>query len=452
VALIGPCLVLYALSHTFSFSGFAYVVTFLVLFLLTRAVLIPSTALHTFVLSIPAPIGVFLIQLWYGQSFAFPGEPYRHSHFIDTLIQNQVCLLGAVAVAMVASRVNLTLRRRNFDARHVGQYEIHEPIGTGAMGEVFLATHSLLKRKTALKFLRPEIAGRESLERFEQEVRLSSRLTHPNNISIYDYGYTAEGVFYYAMELLTGANLREIVERTGPMPTERAIHVLVQACGALKEAHEKAILHRDIKATNIMLCEQGGELDVVKILDFGLAKRLDSRSGLVHADGTVAGSIETLAPEALLGKDLGAQSDLYSLSVVAYHLVTGRPLFEASTAQDMIRHHLESKPVPASQANPAVPSDLESVILQGLNKEPGRRPPDAEAFRHRLLGCSEAGKWDQDKAHAWWEQYGVIERHTVPETEISTSSIETRVRPEISDRSVETRIHADGFRDKKALE
>jgi serine/threonine-protein kinase len=345
---------------------------------------------------------------------------------------------------MVASRVNLTLRRRNFDARHVGQYQMQEQIGAGAMGEVYLATHSLLKRRTALKFLRPEIAGQETLERFEQEVRLAASLTHPNNISIYDYGYTAEGVFYYAMELLNGATLREIVERTGPLPAGRAIHILVQSCGALKEAHDKGILHRDIKAANIMLCEQGGELDFVKVLDFGLAKRIDRTSGLAHSDGKVAGSLETLSPEALRGRDLSPASDLYSLSVVAYFLVSGRHLYDVTSGQEMIQHHLSAEPIPPSRHQPHVPQDLEAIILRGLSKDPYQRMTDAASLREALLQCEDAGRWAQDQARSWWEDYEQSKPHMTPGSEVSSSSIDTHVRSELSDSSLETRIMDEG--------
>ena len=164
------------------------------------------------------------------------------------------------------------------DAQQLGQYKLEEKIGEGAMGEVYRATHAMLRRPTAIKLLRPEIAGEETLRRFEREVQQTSRLSHPNTVSIYDYGHTAEGFFYYAMEYLDGANLEEIVDRTGPMPAARAIYILRQACGALSEAHRAGLVHRDIKSGNILLCRQGGLHDVVKIVDFGLVKDLNLRS------------------------------------------------------------------------------------------------------------------------------------------------------------------------------
>ncbi len=426
-----PCLIIYATLHNFSFSGFSFVVSFLILFLLTRAVLLPSTAMRTFWLSLPAPIGVLLIQLYHGDSLAAPGQSYGQSHYLDMLIQNQICLIGATVVATVASRVNLNLRRRTYDAKRVGQYEIEEMIGKGAMGEVYRARHALLKRPTALKFLRPEITGEGTLRRFEQEVRQLARLTHPNTVSIFDYGRTAEGVFYYAMELLEGATLREIVEKTGPMPPERVIHVLAQAGAALHEAHAKGILHRDIKPANLILYERAGEFDVLKIVDFGLAKQLDPISCLIPATGTVAGTPETMSPETFRGEAIGPRSDIYSLSVVGYFLLTGRPLFDASRTEDFLRHHLETRPVPPAVHVPDLPSDLEEIIMKGLSKSPEERPPDALTMRELLQECEDAHGWTQEHARTWWsenESSPPADRVTDPASEeVSETSMMTAV-------------------------
>jgi len=356
---------------------------------------------------------------------SLPDVPYPRSHYIDTLIQNQVCLWGAVAVALVASHVNLSLRRRNYDAQRVGQYQLEDKIGAGAMGEVYRATHSLLKRRTAVKFLRPEITGQAALERFEREVRLAASLTHPNTISIYDYGFTAEGVFYYAMEMVEGATLRDVVTATGPMPAGRVIRSLAQAAGALKEAHDKGIVHRDVKPANIMLCERGGELDFVKLLDFGVARKLGVGEEVA---GTVAGSLETLAPELLRGEPASPSSDLYSLAVVGYFLACGRPLFDVHSARDVMHHHLNVEPVAPSRHNSEIPSDLEAILLQGLSKDPKTRYSDASVFRESLLRCGAAFDWTQDDARRFWEGFRPSEARATAESEITASSSETRVR------------------------
>ncbi len=401
--LILPCLVLYATSHYFSFSGFPVVVAFLTLFILTRAILVPSDAWRTALLSLPAPVGVLAIQLWYGASYAFPEQPYPADHYLNMLIQNQVILLGAVTVATVASRVNLGLRRRTYDAGHLGQYMIQGKIGAGAMGEVYRATHSMLKRPTAVKLLRSEIAGESSLRRFEREVQQTSRLTHPNTVSIYDYGHTADGVLYYAMELLDGANLKEIVEAEGAMAAGRIIHVLSAAAGALAEAHKKGMVHRDIKPANIMLCRQGGANDVVKLLDFGLVKDLGSIAP--ELDGVIAGTPETMAPEAVYPELMGPRADIYSLAAVGYYLATGTPLFEATDIRAYLRLHQTKQPEPPRQRNPDVPEDLQAVILKGLYKDPGMRPKNAATMRALLLECADAGTWGPAEADRWWDSF-----------------------------------------------
>jgi serine/threonine-protein kinase len=373
----------------------------------------------------PAPIGVLLIQLQAGASFSHAGQPYEPMHFTDSLVQNQVLLLGAMTVAAIASKVNLGLRRQNFNARTIGQYKIEKLLGEGGMGEVYLATHSLLKRPTAVKFLRPEIAGEHALARFEHEVRHTSRLSHPNTITIYDYGHTAEGIFYYVMELLHGANLYQIVTKTGPMPPRRVIHVLASACGALREAHLKGIIHRDIKPQNIMLCEKGGEQDIVKILDFGLVQDIHDSSSDIDDPGSISGTPETMSPEAQSEEFIGPASDIYSLCAVGCFLLTGKPIFDAETVGDFLRAHLESKPIPPSQRRPGIPEDLENILLQGLEKVPSHRPDSAQTLQDSLLSCRDSGRWDNKDAASWWAEYEEsLVQHESPNGKTMTRLIE----------------------------
>jgi serine/threonine-protein kinase len=422
-ALVVPCLLLFSKLHFFSFSGFPVVVPFLVLFILTRAVLIPSTALRTVILSIPASLGVLWIQLSQGASFARPGEAYSSGHFVDMVVQNQVLLLGATCVAAIASRVNLGLRRSTYDAKHLGQYTMGELIGQGAMGEVYLATHAMLKRPAAIKLLRPEIAGEGALKRFEREVRQTSRLTHPNTVSIFDYGRSADGVFYYAMEYLVGANLREIVEKTGPLPPARIIHALAATCAALTEAHDKGLVHRDIKAGNIMLCERGGVQDVVKLLDFGLVKDLSQDAAVDHE---LMGTPETMAPEIILGHVVAAPADIYALGAVGYYLLTGRPVFEASSLPELMDSHESKEPIAPSQHDPAVPGDIEAIVLKCLRKVPGERPASTDALRRDLLACGNAGEWRAEQAAAWWRDTWKEDSHELVQ-EASTAVDKTVV-------------------------
>src|SRR5262249_15056588 len=196
----------------------------------------------------------------------------------------------------------------------------------------------------AVKLIRPEKAGDPAmLARFEREVRATARLRHWNTVRIFDYGRSADGTFYYVMEHLTGLTLQELVEKHGPLPPARAVHLLRQACGALREAHGVGLVHRDLKPANIMACELGGEHDVVKLLDFGLVKAVDPGEGeeTLTREGAVAGTPAYMSPEQAAGAGgLDARSDIYSLGAVAYFLLTGRPPFDRGSAIQGIAAHL----------------------------------------------------------------------------------------------------------------
>src|SRR6185503_3012449 len=208
------------------------------------------------------------------------------------------------------------------DARRLGRYTLLEKIGEGGMGAVYSVRHAMLRRPTAMKLLPPQKFGAQNVARFEREVQLTARLTHPNTIRIFDYGRTPDGIFYYAMEYLDGANLAEVIAEGGPMPAGRVIHILDQVAGALTEAHGIGLIHRDVKPANIILTEQGGVPDVAKILDFGLVKEMGETGAdpLTHAD-TLTGTPMYMSPEAIAAPDqVDARADLYALGAVGYYL------------------------------------------------------------------------------------------------------------------------------------
>ena len=183
--------------------------------------------------------------------------------------------LSSVAIfvfTLVVARLQRDAQKAAIEAKHLGQYRLEEKIGAGAMGVVYRGHHAMLRRPTAIKLLNVEKVNEASIERFEREVQITSQLNHPNTVAIYDYGRTPEGVFYYAMEYLDGIDLQFLVDRYGPQPEGRVIHILKQMCGSLYEAHSLGLVHRDIKPANVMLNRRGGEADVVKVLDFGLVK------------------------------------------------------------------------------------------------------------------------------------------------------------------------------------
>jgi eukaryotic-like serine/threonine-protein kinase len=312
----------------------------------------------------------------------------------------------AAGIVVFASYRIEVLRQQVAKARKLGQYLLKERLGAGGMGEVYLAEHILLRRPCALKLIRPERAGDpEHLRRFEREVRLTATLTHPNTVQVFDYGHAEDGTFYYVMEYLPGLTLEEIVGRHGPLPPQRAIYFLRQVCGALQEAHAIGLIHRDIKPGNVMVCERGGQHDVVKLLDFGLVLPVVGAADgeKLTQEGTIAGTPAYMSPEqAGEQENLDARSDIYSLGALAYFLLTGQPPFVCSSAVRTLAAHLYETPAPLTQNRPDVPGDLEAVVLRCLAKHPADRFPDAESLEEALAACRTAGQWSAQEAATWW--------------------------------------------------
>ncbi|HWO13674.1 MAG TPA: serine/threonine-protein kinase [Polyangiaceae bacterium] len=314
-------------------------------------------------------------------------------------------LFGSLAVA--ASQVIFGLRKQVGNIRALGQYHLEAEIGAGGMGVVFRAHHALLRRETAVKLLPPDRAGEATLQRFEREVKLTARLRHPNTVTVYDYGRTPEGVFYYAMELLDGATLEQIVDVSGPFPVGRAVHVLRQAAGALAEAHGLGLIHRDIKPANIMLCNQGGLMDVAKVLDFGLVKELESGSQTLTRDNAITGTPLYMSPEAISGAvPVDPRSDLYALGAVAYYLLVGEHVFRGESLIEVCSKHLLELPEPPSaRLGRPLPVALERLVLDCLEKKPEQRPQSARELLERLaLASSEP--WGEKQAESWWREHG----------------------------------------------
>jgi serine/threonine-protein kinase len=293
------------------------------------------------------------------------------------------------------------LRREVRHARRLGQYTLEEKLGEGGMGVVYRARHALLRRPTAVKLLKGDRLGEASLLRFEREVQLTASLSHPNTVSIYDFGHTPEGTFYYAMEYLEGLSLEQLVSHDGAQPPGRVVHVLRQVLAALGEAHGVGLVHRDVKPANVILCERGGLSDVAKVVDFGLVKDLDAADGLSR-DGLLVGTPHYLAPEAIRSQDADARADLYSVGAVAYFLLTGKHVFEGRTIVEICGHHLHTAPEPPSQRlGQPVPPDLERWVLSCLEKDPARRPRTADEAAEALDSCG-AEPWTREHARSWW--------------------------------------------------
>jgi hypothetical protein len=312
-----------------------------------------------------------------------------------------------LALTLLAGRLDRKMRDAVIAAGQLGQYALEQKIGEGGMGSVYRARHALLRRPTAVKLLEPSRTTDVSVARFEREVQLTSQLNHPNTITIYDYGRTAEGVFYYAMEFLDGYPLDVLVRRFGPLPDGRVINILMQVCGSLSEAHAAGLMHRDIKPANIMVTARGGVYDFVKLLDFGLVKAIDShKMQTLTAVDTVTGTPLYMAPETIRDADgCDARGDLYALGAVGYFLLTGHAVFESSNVLEIMRAHVEAQPVPPSErAGRPISRSLEAVILQCLAKSPSDRPQSAAELLALLEQCVPLEAWNSAKAAAWWHQ------------------------------------------------
>jgi hypothetical protein len=312
----------------------------------------------------------------------------------------------AVVLSTTTSRIIYGLHQNVREARRLGPYTLVSKIGEGGMGAVYRAQHALLRRPTAIKILPPERASQMDLARFEREVQMTSLLTSPHTISIYDYGRTPDGVFYYAMEYVDGLDLDDLVRRDGPMPPGRVVRVLRQVSRALAEAHRGGLIHRDVKPANVLLSERGGEPDFAKIVDFGLVKSLSKTSEALTSENVVLGTPYYMAPETLRNPEaIDGRSDLYSLAATGYYLLTGKPVFEGSSA-DVFAQLLRDPPVPPSQrAGRPVPACLEKLILVSLAKNPSDRPESLDAFGAALDDCRDVPAWTDAEAAAWWRRW-----------------------------------------------
>jgi CHASE1-domain containing sensor protein len=320
-----------------------------------------------------------------------------------------VVMSALAAILLSASSQIYRLRREVNAALRFGQYTLVEKLGEGGMGVVYRARHALLRRPTAIKLLLPEKKSDEDIARFEREVQLTSQLSHPNTIAVYDYGRTPDGIFYYVMEFLDGIALEDLVANDGPLPAQRVVNVLIQVCGALEEAHGRGLVHRDVKPANLMLMDRGGIPDFVKVLDFGLLKEnVPEGSSAVSRGTPLLGTPLYISPEAILTGIVDSRADLYSLGAVAYFLLTGRTVFEGPSLVEVCAQHLTRPPMPPSErTSAAVPASLEALILRCLEKKPEDRPPSAAALLNELrLIEAEIGAFGEEAARRWWRERG----------------------------------------------
>lgn len=407
----------------FEFSGLMLSLLVATQILAVRAALVPSSLKHSLILAamVGLPICLFVgagRPAMLPSTFAMARDDRG---FLVTFGVNWWLFTGAACGVM--ARVVHRLQSEVQVAKRLGQYELGEKIGQGGMGVVYRARHALMKRPVAIKLLPPEAAGQEAIRRFEREVQLTSQLSHPNTVVIHDYGRTHEGVFYYVMELVEGATLDQVSVASGPMPSGRVVHILEMVAGALGEAHEHGLVHRDVKPANILLGPRGGEPDVVKVLDFGLVRAIRTDVEVTEANVTV-GTPLFMSPEAMRAPDtVDGRSDLYSLGAVTYYLLSGCHVFEGETALDICGKHMHDTPRPLTALVPGVDPELERLVLQCLAKDPADRPSSARELCDALAHCPSRGDWTADKARAWWAMHQRLLRPVDPANTFVTGEV-----------------------------
>jgi hypothetical protein len=422
--------------------------------LIARSIMVPSTPARTLAygafFAVPFLFSVYALHRMHHDPSIYTAAADPRLRLSAATLARRWTVVGALwwivstIITTSTSKVIYGLRREVRDARRLGQYTLTEQLGRGGMGVVYRARHAMLRRPSAIKLLLPDKLGPESVARFEREVQLTARLSHPNTIRIFDYGRTPDGIFYYVMEYLDGATLADVVANTGPLPPGRVIHILDQVAGALSEAHGIGLIHRDIKPANIILAEQGGVSDVAKVLDFGLVKQMRRPDGqeftldaLTQTD-SFSGTPLYMAPEAITAPEtVDPRTDLYSLGAVGYYLLTGQHVFEGRNVVEVCSHHLHSEPVSPSQRAPGpLPSDLERLILDCLHKRPDDRPRDARTLQTRLRACADARSWSEDDARGWFERYGPALR--ARQTRVPVQGVEATIAVDLALRAPES--------------
>jgi len=383
--------------------------SWITIIILISSMIMPNTPRKTLIASLVAasmdPIGIWIAHL---RGFPVPSIAGTIAFYMP----NYACAIVATLPSHFLQRITRRLR----EAEDLGSYRLIERLGQGGMGEVWRARHRLLASDAAIKLVRPEVLGAGTvddekllLRRFEREARATAALSSPHTIRIFDFGATDDGTFYYVMEMLTGRDLESLVRDFGPLPANRVLYLLRQACHSLADAHARGLVHRDIKPANIYVCRMGLDYDFVKVLDFGLVKFKTPVHGagqsLLTMDNRASGTPAYMAPEIILGEaDVDRRADVYALGCVAYFLLTGQLVFEADTPMKMLLQHVQEKPIPPSQRTELpIPPELDALIMSCLEKDPKKRPQSAEELLQFRWDCRTCERWTNGMANAWWE-------------------------------------------------
>jgi tRNA A-37 threonylcarbamoyl transferase component Bud32 len=316
-------------------------------------------------------------------------EQFADPLYLGLFVTSLVFLVTTWALLTVGGNFAWRLRREALEMRNIGRYRLERQVGRGGMGEVWAAFDRTLKQRVALKTVRGQRPDSSAVERLEREVRALAALSHPNTVRVFDHGVTEDGLWYYAMELLHGANLHELVEREGPLRVPRLLHIARQALRALGEAHDKGIVHRDIKPDNVFVAELGGEADVVKLLDFGIAKALLSNELTLTNPGWCAGTPAYMPPEVIHGKPADIRSDIYSFGATLYFALTARLPFGADSRSALFEAHVNRVPPRLSATSPhPIPHALALIVERCLAKDPNERYPSTQTLLEDLLAVT----------------------------------------------------------------
>jgi serine/threonine protein kinase len=374
-------------------------------------------------------------------------------------------LLLAAGVAISFSRHVVRMRKQTAEARaaatravaeaqDLGSYRLTNRLGAGGMGEVWCAEHRLLAREAAIKLIRAEAAsGPDAHERFRREAQTLAALRSRNTIELFDYGVTDDGTFFYVMELLDGMDLETLIQRHGRQPPARVQALLMQACSSLAEAHAAGLVHRDIKPANLYICRAADEVDVLKVLDFGLVRSLADETqrpqgrtleelakeleaevqplSKLTAAGAIMGTPEYMAPEQILGHETDGRTDIYALGCVAYYALCGELAFPTNPdPMATMLAHLQSDPPPLGpRVKRASAEGLAAVVMRCMARRPEDRPPSMSALRRELnaLEYSDLDRWTEEAASDWWDQH--VPRRT------STRPVSGPLAPKVSVRT-----------------
>jgi eukaryotic-like serine/threonine-protein kinase len=298
---------------------------------------------------------------------------------------------GAVAAAAALAEQQEEAPELGIGSEIDGRYRIIELIGEGGMGKVYMAEHVEIGKRVALKVLHPSYSRMPDLvERFRREARAASKIGHPNIVDVTDSGATEDGSVYFVMEYLEGVELGSIIEREGALDVARALRITGQICRALSAAHREGIIHRDLKPENIYLITRGGEADVVKVLDFGIAKTTEAeaaRERRLTSPGMAMGTPEYMAPEQAAGRPADARTDIYSLGAIMYEMVTGVPPYQGDNFVEILTKKATLDPPPPTLVRSELPQPVSELVMAAMSRDPGSRPQSMEALEYELNKC-----------------------------------------------------------------